>query len=795
MVISGNPTLDQPPDFCQYTGAECDQDFTALPRSAALFLYPSEPATIAQTVQLTADRLKNRSAGLNSLTWRELPIQGQIIFCEICKALRGTEAVIADVTTLNFNVLFEIGFALGLGLPVIPIRDKTYDLDKKAFTDLGLLDTIGYVDFSNSDGLTDAIRERLPAVPLPRPPKKTYLDTPIYVLKGPVETEGAIQLLSALKKSALRFRTYDPVETPRLALTEARRQVSGSAGLVANLLSPQRSLSKVHNSLCALLCGIATAEGKAVLMLQEENAPQPIDYRDLVRTYTLPATIPDILRPFLDQCNANMQSPDRAPVMAAANVLERTDLGDPAAENEIGGLRNYFVPTGQYRQATQGHARLVVGRKGSGKTAMFYRVRDSMKGVSRVVLDLKPEGHQFAKLRDLVQTELSQGLREHTLVAFWNYILLCELAQKVLHTDLRIAERDNTRWQAYRKLDYMFADHLVSAKDDLSQRLLRQVDRLVERKELLIAEGLRADVTQIVFGGDIDVLANAVADYLVEKEAVCLLIDNLDKSWPTRGTTDTDIMILRTLLEAARKLQRELEEREIEFKCLVFIRTDVFEHLLRETPDKGKDTAIRLDWDDREVFKDIVARRVGSSIGQQEAFDVVWPLVAETHVGIEDSFNYIVDRTLMRPRDLLTFLQRAIETALNRGHNRITGGDIQQAEKSYSGDMLVTVGHEVGDVEPGFADAVYALYGGQRRLTGAELERALEEGGVEAASVARAIEVLTWFGYLGVESGDDGGVKYSYEVRYDLRQLLRQAHAGARFVVHPAFVSALALKD
>ena len=58
-------------------------------------------------------------------------------------------------------------------------------------------------------------------------------------------------------------------------------------------------------------------------------------------------------------------------------LLERLDLGDVAAENESRQLRNYFVRTGQFVQAKRGHARLVIGRKGSGKTAIFYAIRDS----------------------------------------------------------------------------------------------------------------------------------------------------------------------------------------------------------------------------------------------------------------------------------------------------------------------------------------------------------------------------------------------------------------------------------
>ncbi len=51
--------------------------------------------------------------------------------------MRFADYVGANVTTLNFNLLFEIGFALGLNLPVIPIRDTTIISDKTDFGDCG----------------------------------------------------------------------------------------------------------------------------------------------------------------------------------------------------------------------------------------------------------------------------------------------------------------------------------------------------------------------------------------------------------------------------------------------------------------------------------------------------------------------------------------------------------------------------------------------------------------------------------------------------------------------------------
>ena len=193
----------QPPAFCQYAAGECDQSFARQLQHTGIFLYPSDPPQIAATVETAARNLRKQYPSKSWITWKDFQTAGQIIFCAICKSCRFAQSVIADVTTLNFNLMFEIGFCLGLGVPVVPIRDTTFVRHRRVFDQLGLLDVIGYVDFQNADGLATALADRLPVEALPLPSVTRNYNEPVYVLKAPIKTEGEVRLMSALKKSAL----------------------------------------------------------------------------------------------------------------------------------------------------------------------------------------------------------------------------------------------------------------------------------------------------------------------------------------------------------------------------------------------------------------------------------------------------------------------------------------------------------------------------------------------------------------------------------------------------------------
>jgi hypothetical protein len=541
------------------------------------------------------------------------------------------------------------------------------------------------------------------------------------------------------------------------------------------------------------MCGFAMAHQKAIAMLQEGVVVQPIDYRDVVQTYTNPNNISGLLQPTLRRTLEALQEASPAS-FKQANLLQTIDLGDVAAENEIAGLREYFVVTGQATQAKQGHARLVIGRKGSGKTAVFYDVRNSIgRRNDQLILDLKPEGHQFTKLRELVLDRLGPGMQEHTMVAFWSYILLAEIARKALDQDARIATRDPGRYDPYKRLSDEYLRHDPGGDFDFSQRLLMQVDRISRTLDSIPVEEVGAKLTQVIYSGAYRELNSAVSEYLKTKERVWLLVDNLDKGWPVRGASSIDILIVRSLLDATRKLQHQLEADGIAFECLVFLRSDIYEHLREDTPDKGKDTAIRLDWEDPAVFAEIVRRRLQSSGELQGTFRDMWSQICTPLIDGQDSFAYMLDRTLMRPRDLLQFLRTAMDVAINRGHARIEEEDLVQAERSYSEDLLLTTSFEIGDTYPQYSDLLYAFEGAPAAMSMDEArDRLMMLADVSGKQVDKVLEMLIWFGFLGVSSSSWAKAKYAFDVQGNMRRLLFPLGMGdAQIVIHQAFHAAL----
>jgi hypothetical protein len=139
-----------------------------------------------------------------------------------------------------------------------------------------------------------------------------------------------------------------------------------------------------------------------------------------------------------------MQQPWYQEIEKEHSLLEELSFGASAAENEFRELAGYYLETDQFQRALRGEVRLVVGRKGSGKTAIFAQVRDRTREERQnIVVDLRPDGYQLLKFKEMVLKYLGKGSLEHTITAFWEYLLLLEICYKLLEKDRLPHTRDS----------------------------------------------------------------------------------------------------------------------------------------------------------------------------------------------------------------------------------------------------------------------------------------------------------------------------------------------------------------
>ena len=90
----------------------------------AFFAYPSSGQTLKEAIQIAVPKL-NRSGQVNIKIWEECTIGGNLIINTICQAIDESKLFFADLTGLNPNVMFELGYAVARDKRIWLIFDDT----------------------------------------------------------------------------------------------------------------------------------------------------------------------------------------------------------------------------------------------------------------------------------------------------------------------------------------------------------------------------------------------------------------------------------------------------------------------------------------------------------------------------------------------------------------------------------------------------------------------------------------------------------------------------------------------
>jgi hypothetical protein len=770
----------------------------------SFFAYPSEPAIVGESIEQAIGNLRDKSGITSVHSWRENDIAGHFIADQVLQKISDYEVFTADVTQMNFNVTYEMGFALAKGKRVVLTRHKGVTPQRPLVADVGIFDAIGYLEYENASELGSHIRGISNASPSIKNIFPLNQNAPVYLIEARFRTDSVTRIISRVKKARLFYRSFDPQESPRLSAGEAFEQVAQSFGVLLHLLPHQISDAVIHNIRVAFLAGLAEGFEKVLLVLQDGEEPVPLDYRDLVDVFMDPSHIDESISDFATRVTEAMQQTQYQELGKVQTVLEKLTFGSSAAENEFRELSSYYLETDQFLRALRGEVRLVVGRKGSGKTAIFAEVRDrTREDRQNIVVDLRPDGYQLLKFKEMVLKYLGPGSLEHTLTAFWEYLLLLEVCYKLLEKDRLPHTRDSRLQVPYRKLAAIYDSDRYVTEGDFSERLSRLLLQLTDDYRARYGENddrtlSQQEITELLYRHDVNKLREQIVEYLRVKKALFLLFDNLDKGWPTHGLSGTDVAILRALLEATRKIERHLQRRDIDCTTLVFLRNDVYEPLVSETPDRGKEGRVALDWSDPDLLRELIRRRLLYSDLPDRPFEELWRSICVSHINGEESSQYLIDRCLMRPRALIDLANHCRGFGVNLSHSRIEVEDVAKGLEAFSSDLVVDIGYEIRDVLPEAENVLYAFIDEPQAMPANELNALLVRGGIDAGKVPDIVRILLWYGVLGVKRLD-GTVTYIYNLNYEmpiLRGIIRKLEEnGLVYVVNPAFVPALQIRE
>lgn len=468
-------------------------------------------------------------------------------------------------------------------------------------------------------------------------------------------------------------------------------------------------------------------------------------------------------------------------------IVRGNVLGDVRAEHDSAMLDRAFYETPDYKTLLESPDRtIVVGRRGTGKSALAYRLRKHLTKADRTrVIHLSADEDQIIGLRPLIRLfgRDFRLVRAGARVAA-RYALLMEIANDLSSLykfgkseGADLLNRTLSKWNSS---EYGFAV------------------RLKNRLRELLGEGdPEENVSDLARRLEVKDIESAIENVLDSLNLnVTILIDRLDE-----GYEPDPIGV--GLVDGVVHAVSDVNTKYGRIRPVVFLRDNIFRAVTTHDPDFSRGLegqVLRLHWDEYALFNLVVGRlRIAFEIKQENATRV-WNQCTAKELQRKEGFRKCLRLTLYRPRDVLILLNSAFTTAAREDRAKIIDEDIDKTAKEISTNRLNDLKKEYSVIFPGLRYFV-ETFGNQDpemdvERSCAHIEEVFQRADTDPevrqhmAILETPISVLRDLysvGFIGVRDRQSG----NYVFCHDGRDPTKEFSSDERIMVHPCYWMAI----
>lgn len=758
-----------------------------------------------------AVRTINQSNELIITTWQDLSISGKFIIDGIHKSIEECDLFICDLTYLNFNVLYELGYAISKEKKVWITLNTSHPNATSNYKTFRSLTTIGYAGYENSKDLSDRFFSDLPhesADLIDLKFTQAELSRNFIYIKSEKNSNASTRISNLIANSQIPKKTDDPYEGNQ-PLNWYLTELPNSLGVLIHFHNRH---SEEENPMAtarkALIAGLSIGLGLPTLLLAHEPFQAPLDYQDILKIHSTSEQAEmyfnEWFSPILEKYKE--QESDFTEYKSEQKSLGKLSsliIGDYVAENENHDLVEYFLETAEYNEALNTQQVLFVGRKGTGKTANLIKLKNELSLDKRnFVIPIQPQGYEFEgvlKILDNLKSDSEQG---HLIESIWKYLIYTEMAKQYFefleNSPLHRQKTDNElKFFEYVKRN----ERYINA--DFSLRLENIITNLSNLKESDTLEEQRLKVSEHLHETMIKELRNHLGEILHNKEKVTILIDNLDKSWHDNAELEILSEFLFGLLNVTHKITEEFQKKsykhqKINISLVVFIRSDIFARVMQHAPERDKVPTKQLSWSEPKLLFRVIENRIQYSKSGISSPEAMWNQYFCSTIDGVPLKKYISDLILPRPRDIIYLFKAALQEAVNRGHTKVEEEDFKTAEYSYSEYALQSIFPENGGRIEDLESVFYEFAGEQSIISEEQLVTCLKKSSSHETN--ELIDVLCEITFIGKEIQENKFEYYGEKNRPKMlinklaERFAERQGQSVRYQINPAFHAYLGIE-
>lgn len=451
---------------------------------------------------------------------------------------------------------------------------------------------------------------------------------------------------------------------------------------------------------------------------------------------------------------------------------------------------------------------LIIGKKGSGKTAIFKKI------ITQKSNDIFTYGHTFSDYPwHYHEKQKVIGVPEQDrYLHSWKYLILLTLSKIILNHDNSIPFNESCLESAA-KIEKFIIDTYGSRDVDVTQ---------IFTPSKVLKLNPSFGINWGVFKGDIkpgllpieylptviqDVnktLAEIIMQTLNPRNKYYLTFDELDLGFDPRNADYKER--LTGLMLAARNINLLAKENKLSLNVVVFLRNDIYNLLHFE--DKNKITSNHvsyIEWDTERTshtLQKLMENRFTALLKDKDGELVKWDSVfdeTKKMTGRQEKYQHIIDRTFLRPRDIIQFCNEILNAYKDNpsSEDKFSNEDINRSKNLYSRYFIDELDDEIHKHLPEyekyfdiFRDIGFLQFEKKDFIEAFE-KRKSQFSKIEPNDLLKSLFEFSIIGFYRVGGGGYGGSEYSYKYNDEKATFDIQAE---KLRVHPALMEYLQLK-
>ena len=392
------------------------------------------------------------------------------------------------------------------------------------------------------------------------------------------------------------------------------------------------------------------------------------------------------------------------------------EVSDWKLEAKLESSDRYFFHTRIVDRLTSGKKSYVIGRKGTGKTAIAEFIC-STEDDTAFVQKLTFKNFPFNVLYELGDKGYTSPNQYITLWKYLIYTTICKMLSKNMAVDVESRE----------ELSRLFEENLTTALPKAVEKWTGfNFDVKVLGSGIGVGANKERPDNRTSIGDRVIYLENYIQQR-IGAETYTILFDELDEDYKNimeRTNYDKYTELLTSLFKAVQDIRAVFRDRRV--FPIVFLRDDIYD--LLQDPDKTKwtDYKVELDWNS-DSLKNLLAFRISRAYqpkGATESFQNAWSWlftndqVTYGHRANKSmtAFEYITRCTQNRPRDYVRYIQICADQALEQNLSKISAEIVKSESHAFSNYLKSELEDEIHGAIPEIKQ-IFSLFTKMRKQT------------------------------------------------------------------------------